>query len=33
MNKLYEDIEFLINQKLSFHEVFYYASFIHLLFL
>lgn len=33
MNKLYDDIKVLIDKKLSFPEVFYFASFIHLIFL
>lgn len=32
MEKLYADVDFLINSKLSMEEVFYYASFIHLVF-
>jgi len=32
MNKLWEDIEYLLKTKLSTEEVFYYAAFIHLVF-
>jgi len=32
MDKFYEDLSYLLNQKLSIEEVFYYASFIHLVF-
>lgn len=32
MNKFYEDLSYLLNQKLSIEEVFYYASYIHLVF-
>lgn len=33
MNKLHDDIQVLLSKNLSFPEVFYYASFIHLIFL
>ncbi len=32
MTKLYKDIDLLLKQQLSFEEVFYYAAFIHLIF-
>ena len=32
MTKFYEDLDILINQKLTVEEVFFYASFIHLVF-
>jgi Fic family protein len=32
MNKFYEDISVLLQQKMSIEEVFYYASFLHLVF-
>jgi Fic family protein len=32
MNKLWEDIEILLNTKLGVEEIFYYAAFIHLVF-
>jgi Fic family protein len=32
MNKFYEDLAYLLNQKLTIEEVFYYASYIHLVF-
>jgi Fic family protein len=33
MDKFYEDVDYLLNKELSFCEVFYYASLIHLVFL